>query len=106
LEKKYIGGSILAGDMTNEVQKLFENQVNLKRFVVFFFYFFYWLFYLFTFQMLYPFPVSPPHLPFPILLPGFYGGALSPNHPFCLIALIFPCAGAPNLHRTKGLPFH
>jgi hypothetical protein len=38
-------------------------------FYFFIFLFFYWLFYLFTFQMLSPFPVSPPEGPYPFFSP-------------------------------------
>ena len=45
-----------------------------KNYIIFIFIFsyFYWLFYLFTFQMLYPFLVSPPQVPYPLLLPAAF----------------------------------
>jgi hypothetical protein len=40
-----------------------------------------WLFYLFTFQLLYPFPISPPQTLYPILPPPcFYEVAFTPTH--------------------------
>jgi hypothetical protein len=42
----------------------------LLSILLFIFFFFYLLFYLLTFQMLSPFPVSPPQIPIPSLLPA------------------------------------
>ena len=40
---------------------------------------FYWLFYLFTFQMLFPFLVSPAQTPYPTPRPCFYEGVYFPR---------------------------
>jgi hypothetical protein len=76
---------------------------------------FYWIFYLFTFQMLFPFPVSPLQTPYCILtltlllwesnslfhLPHSPG----PTH-YHLTALAFLYTEASSFHRTKSLPSH
>jgi hypothetical protein len=64
------------------------------------FLFSFWISYLFTFQMLFPFPVSTPQTPIPSPSLCFCEGAPPP------IALAFPFTGASTLHRSKGLPFH
>jgi len=56
---------------------------------------FYWLFYLFTFHMLFPFPVSPPQAPPPAsmtMLPQV------PTHSY-LTTLAFPYSGSSSFHR-------
>jgi hypothetical protein len=55
--------------------------------------------------MLFPFPVSPPQAPYPLLSPLASMRFLPhlPTHS-CLSALAFPYPGPPRLHRTKGLP--
>jgi hypothetical protein len=68
-----------------------------------FFLFVYWIFSLFTFQMLFPFLVSPPKNTLLISPPP------SPDHQpthSCFLALAFPHTGAQSLHRTKGLSFY
>ena len=58
--------------------------------------FFYQIFSSFTFQMLSPFLVSSPKVPY--ILP-------QPTHS-CFLALAFPYIGAYNLPKTKGLSSH
>jgi hypothetical protein len=65
------------------------------------FYILNWLFYLFTFQMLSPFPVSPPQPPIPFLIPPVSMRVLPHS---CLSALEFPYTGASSLHRTEVAP--
>ena len=72
-----------------------------------FFILFYWIFSLFIFQMLSPFPVSPPQTPYPILpLPASMRVLPHPPNHSCLPALAFPYTAASRLHRTKGLSSH
>ena len=61
--------------------------------------FFLKIFSLFTFQMLSPFLVSPPKIPYP-------SSHCSPNLPLPLLVLAFPYTGAYSLLKTKGLSSH
>jgi hypothetical protein len=69
-----------------------------------FFILFYWIFSLFIFQMLSPFPVSPPQTPYPILpLPASMRVLPHPPNHSCLPALAFPYTGTSNTLRPKGI---
>ena len=60
--------------------------------------------------MIYPsrLPYPQPPTPCPLSPRPFASIRVFPCPPthFCPIALVFPYAGASNLHRTKGLPSH
>ena len=65
-----------------------------------------WIFYLFTFQLLSPFPVSPPETSYPFPPPASMKACPHPLTHSCLPTLAFPYTGASSLHRTKGLFSH
>jgi hypothetical protein len=66
--------------------------------------FFYCLFYLFTFQILFPFPVSSPQASYSILPPCCLYEVVTPTTHSCLRGLSFCHPGSSSLYRTKGFP--
>ena len=69
--------------------------------------FLYWIFYLFTFQMLSPFPVSPPETPSPRPhSPAPMRVLPYPQTHSSLTALASPYTGASSLHKTKEHSSH
>ena len=69
------------------------------------FFIFYWIFYVFTFQMLSPFPVSPPEYPLPFSFLLHLWGCFLPTHSH-VTALAFSYTRESSLYWTKGFSFH
>jgi hypothetical protein len=72
-----------------------------------FFFFFYWILSLFILEILSPFPVPPPEIPY-LFSPPLASMRVFPHPPThsCFSVLVFPYTGALSLHRTKGLFSH
>ena len=66
---------------------------------------FYWIFYLLTFQMLFPFSISPPQPPY-VISPVSMRMLAHPPTKSHLTVLAFPFTGTSSLHKTKGLSSH
>ena len=75
--------------------------------IAFLFFFLNWIFYLFTFQMLFPFPISPSETFYPIPSPPTSMRVYPlPTQPLPLPHPQFPYIGALSLHWTKGFSSH